>query len=351
MADVAFSDAARGWAAGTACVDSTQTCTLLVDSTTDGGQSWGPPHRIGQFPVSAYGSAYPSLVKIRFIGSNVWVAGPGIYESHDSGATWMQTVYSPIVELEPAGTSAWAMGDCTSADPTVQCVLFTSPIGSNVWSRAAVQPPTAGGTGGPTGVPILERAPNMVDFLVSGSAQDANQTLLVSRDDGGSWTQRALPCTLGVVSLRSPDGTTVWMLCGGGAGSGPKAVYVSHDSGRTWHERAASVTSPPVGTISSAGYASSLAVTLDVGLIGSLRAGVIRSADGGRTWREVGATDTCLTNGNGVNELWFLPSGDGWALEQGADGDPGCPLLVRTTDGGVTWRAAGAPLGWSAIQR
>jgi hypothetical protein len=232
-------------------------------------------------------------------------------------------------------------------------VLFTSPVGSDVWSRAAVQPPLTNGTGGASGVPVLERAPHQVDFLVSGNSQYANQSLVVTRDDGRSWTQRQLPCSLDVVGLRSLDGTTVWMLCGGGggAGSGPKAVYVSQDSGRTWQGRANNLATPPVGTISAAGYASSLAVTRgDVGLIASARAGVIRSADGGRTWRDVGSASTCLLSGNGVSELWFLASGDGWALEGGADGDLQCPLLVHTTDGGLNWSSAAAPLGWRPNQ-
>ena len=353
--DVVFSDAAHGWAAGTSCVDSTQVCTMLVDSTASGGQSWSTALRIGQFVPTQSGNAYPSAITIRFQGPNVWVAGPGIYESHDSGSTWVHPFTSPILALEPAGPTAWAIGGCTTSDPSASCVLYTSTVGSDAWTPATTQPPFSGGTGGPTWRPILERAPHGVAFLASGAPPPAatQPVLLVTVDDGRSWARRRAPCTIGIVSLRSPDGTTVWALCGGGggAGSGPKAVYMSSDAGRTWDERANNLSTPPVGVISAGGYASSLAVTRGgVGLIGSSRAGVIRSDDGGRTWRDVGAASTCLLDLNGVSELWFLSSGDGWALEENSDGGPQCPLLVRTTDGGLTWRAAGAPLGWSAFQ-
>jgi hypothetical protein len=126
---------------------------------------------------------------------------------------------------------------------------------------------------------------------------------------------------------------------------------VSHDAGQSWQERANNLSTPPVGTISSGGYASSLALTEGgAALIGSLRDGVIRSADGGHTWSDVGSASTCLLIGNGVGELWFLASGVGWALEESDDGGPQCPLLVRTTDGGLTWSPEGSPLGWTANQ-
>ena len=353
MDDVAFSDPAHGWAAGSACVNSTQTCTLLVDSTADGGRRWSSPARLGQFSLNTSGNAWPSAVNIRFQGPNVWVAGPGIYESHDSGVTWAHTFTSPILALEPAGATAWAIGGCSAADPSASCVLFTSPVGSNTWRYAAVQPPLSGGFGGANWAPVLERAPHGVAFLADGSPTTRRPLLLVTLDDGRSWSRRSQPCAIGIVSLRSPDGTTVWALCGGGggAGTGPKAVYVSHNAGQSWQERANNLSTPPVGAISASGYASSLALTRGgVGLIGSLRAGVIRSVDGGQTWSDVGSASTCLLIGNGVSELWFLSSGDGWALETNDDGGVQCPLLIRTTDGGLTWSPEGSPLGWTANQ-
>jgi hypothetical protein len=286
----------------------------------------------------------------------MWVTGPGIYESHDSGLTWKRVFSSPVEALEPAGTTAWAIAGCTIANPSGSCALFTSLIGSDVWSRAAVQPPI--------GIApysaqywvsvLLERAPHGVAFVTGGGAQPGRQPwLAITRDDGATWRQSQLPCTFGIAGLRSPDGTTVWLLCGGGggAGSGPKAVYVSSNGGTSWEERANNLSNPPVGSISGAGYASSLAVTDGgIALIGSSRAGIIRSVDGGRSWNDAGTNATCLLEGNGVTELWLLANGIGWALEENDDGGPQCPLLIRTTNAGLSWNSERAPLGWTAIQ-
>ena len=258
--------------------------------------------------------------------------------------------------LEPANTTAWAIAGCTIADPSASCALLTSPIGSDDWSCAAVQPPI--------GIApysaqfwvslVLERAPHGVAFVTGGSAQPGGQPwLAITRDDGATWHKSQLPCTFGIAGLRSPDGTTVWLLCGGGggAGSGPKAVYVSSNGGTSWEERANNQSNPPVGSISGAGYASSLAVTdRGIALIGSSRAGIIRSIDGGRSWNDVGSNATCLLEGNGVTELWLLANGVGWALEENDDGGPPCPLLIRTTNAGLTWNPEPAPLGWPSTQ-
>ena len=263
---------------------------------------------------------------------------------------------SPVVALEAAGATAWAIADCAIADPSTSCVLFTSPIGSDAWSRAGVQPPIeAAGYGGPEWPPVvLERAPHGVAFIAGGSEQPGSHALLaITRDDGGTWRQSQLPCTFGIAGLRSPNGTTVWLLCGGGggAGSGPKAVYVSMNGGTSWQERANNLSNPPVGSISGAGYASGLAVTSGgVALISSLRGGIIRSVDEGRSWHDVGSNATCLLEGNGVTELWLLANGAGWALEENDDGGPQCPLLIRTTNAGLTWTSERAPLGWTALQ-
>ena len=355
VSDVAFSNAVRGWAVGSSCVDSTQTCTTLVDETSDAGASWTRPISLGQFPeYTSAGIWSPTTLSIRFVGANLWVSGPGIYESHDGGLTWKRVFSSPVVALEAAGATAWAIADCAIADPSTSCVLFTSPIGSDAWSRAGVQPPIeAAGYGGPEWPPVvLERAPHGVAFIAGGSEQPGSHALLaITRDDGGTWRQSQLPCTFGIAGLRSPNGTTVWLLCGGGggAGSGPKAVYVSMNGGTSWQERANNLSNPPVGSISGAGYASGLAVTSGgVALISSLRGGIIRSVDEGRSWHDVGSNATCLLEGNGVTELWLLANGAGWALEENDDGGPQCPLLIRTTNAGLTWTSERAPLGWTA---
>ncbi len=357
VSEVAFSDAVHGWAVGASCVDSTQTCTVLVDHTLNAGASWSTPAALGQYPEEGSpGGAPATPLSIRFLGANLWVSGPGIYESHDGGLLWKHVFNMPVEALEPADGTAWAIAGCSIPDPSATCVLVTSPVGSDLWTRAAVQPPigiAAFSAQGWVSV-VLERAPNGVAFVTGGSAQPGSRPwVAITRDDGATWRKSLLPCTFGIAGLRSPDGTTVWVLCGGGgsAGNGPKAVYVSRNGGTTWEDRANNVSDPPVGIISGSGYANSLAVTAaGIALVSSSRAGIIRSVDGGRIWNNSGSNATCLLEGNGVTELWFLANGLGWALEENDDGGPGCPLLIRTTDAGLNWTAESAPLGWTALQ-
>lgn len=355
VADIAFADALHGWAVGSACVESTQMCNVLVDSSADGGVTWTPAITLGQLSENAStGNAYPISLGVRAEGTNVWVAAgaAGIYESHDAGKSWVHSYTSPVVAIAAGSTTAWAIAGC--ADVGSSCVLYSSPVGSNAWTPTANQPSIRSGSGGPTWIPLLEVAPNGAVFVVDRSAQPASPAqLLLTTDGGHSWLHYELPCTVGVVGLQTSDGKTLWALCGGGggAGGGPKAVYVSGDSGVTWQERANNIATPPVGSIAFGGYASSLALTeQNVALVGSQRAGILRSADGGRIWTAVGSHTTCLLDGNGVVKLRFLPSGDGWALEENDNGDPQCPLVARTTDGGLTWLPGGAPLGWSPNQ-
>ena len=201
---------------------------------------------------------------------------------------------------------------------------------------------------------VMERAPHGFAFIAGGGPQVGSPAwVAVTRNNGETWHTSPLPCNFGIVGLRSPNGITVWLLCGGGggAGSGPKAIYVSLDGGTSWQERTNNLSTPTVGTISDAGYASSLAVTVDgIALVGSMRAGIIRSVDGGRSWYDVGSNATCLLQGNGVDELWLLATGVGWALEENDDGGTLCPLLIRTSNAGLTWSPRSAPLGWTANQ-
>jgi hypothetical protein len=356
VSEVAFGDAVYGWAVGSSCVDSTQTCTLIVDKTSNAGATWSAPIRLGQYPEEESSGGGPGTpLNIRFVGANIWVSGPGIYESHNYGSTWKRAFTAPVEVLEPADGSAWAIAGCTVADPAASCTLFTSPIGSDAWSRSAVQPPiSAAGYSGPdSALVLMERAPHGVAFIAGGGPQSGSQGwVAITRDDGETWHRSPLACTFGIVGIRSPDGTNVWILCGGGggAGNGPKAIYVSSNGGTSWQVRANNVSNPPVGSISGSGYASSLAVTEGgIALISSIRAGIIRSVDGGHTWDAVGSNATCLLEDNGVDELWLLANGVGWALEENDDGGD-CPLLIRTSNAGLTWNAETAPLGWTADQ-
>lgn len=352
VSGVTFADANHGWAVGTSCLSSADTCDVLVDSSADGGATWSPAAVVAQYATIPVPPVSGGALSVSAEGDNVWVdAGPaGLYESHDAGSNWVHSFTSPVLAVAAGPTAAWALVGCYPAG--TPCVLYTSKVGSDSWRVAPSQPPFTAESSGQT-----RELPSAIDVTQNGAVLlfnlGAPPQFLLSADGGQSWVSHRLPCAIGVESLQTVDGKVLWALCVGaqGASQETKAVYVSDDSGLTWEERANDMVTPPVGNISVGGYAGRLELTeQDVALVGAERGGIQRSSDGGRTWAPVRPPASCAYGDNNVDLQWFLPSGDGWALEGNDNGDPKCPLLIRTTDGGITWESGGAPLGWTPNQ-
>ena len=78
VSDVAFSDSLHGWAVGSSCVDSTQTCTLLADNTSNAGASWSRPISFGKFPEETSAGVWaPATLSIRYVGAKHVGERPG----------------------------------------------------------------------------------------------------------------------------------------------------------------------------------------------------------------------------------------------------------------------------------
>jgi hypothetical protein len=95
---------------------------------------------IGTIAMTPNGDPFAN-VDVRFQGNNVWVFGPNIYQSHDNGRTWRETLSGPILALEPYQREVWAVTGC-SAEYTTGCTprLMVSAVTSNAWSIASPQP-------------------------------------------------------------------------------------------------------------------------------------------------------------------------------------------------------------------
>ena len=336
LTSIAFSDAHHGWAVGAFC--STK-CFVELSTTVDGGNKWSALHTVG---VVSPVSETPTPPAIRFVGQNGWIFGPGIFETHDGGTTWIQSVTSTVLALEPYADTVWAI-TCATPPPTCHGLMLASQPGSDGWIPAAVQPPIADGTLLPGTAPLaMERAGGGATFLSTVAAGGA-QGLYVTGDLGKSWSTLSAPCSR-IVSIRSLDSHRVWILCSTGCctGNSLKSVYVSDDGGGSWQKRS-QAGATMTGSIPFTGSADALIVTSQTtALFGaSGTAGLWRTSDSGVTWSPV-FTDACIQGGEPVDEVWFVDALHGWALAA-RGGASRCPPLLRTTDGGQSWASIPSP--------
>lgn len=150
----------------------------------------------------------------------------------------------------------------------------------------------------------------------------------VSADGGTTWGELALEAD--VFSVAFTDGSIY-------AGSEPSALFVSADDGRTWRELESvqDIPSRPTWSFPPRPWTSHVRWIApnphdpELLLVGIELGGLMRSEDGGRTWRDhaPGAQPD-------VHSLAWHPSERGRAYEAGGGG------AAWSFDAGLTWRRA-----------
>ena len=164
-----------------------------------------------------------------------------------------------------------------------------------------------------------------------------------TRDSGASWQPIGARCSsslyLGLADLQFVSRDHGWALCSGCAATIMmcKLVAETHDGGRTWHENAGVSRSghDHSGGLSLAGHPAGIFFLPDGhGWYWEGRGFLWRTIDGGHEWRRLDLLEP------GVNELAgmsFVSDDVGFATFR----EPGGEFyVVRTTDGGVTWRSS-----------
>jgi hypothetical protein len=154
-----------------------------------------------------------------------------------------------------------------------------------------------------------------------------------------------------VAALAIDPGDPGHLLAGAGG------VWESRDAGRSWRPRTDDQPSPAIGAVAFApgDPAVAYAGTGQGEPLAALGVGLLRSGDGGASWRLLAAT----TGG-----LWASPDGGGswqrrlagrsWAVSPGADGEllaGGEHGLHRSEDGGTTWRRVELPSAPGSLDR
>lgn len=300
-----------------------------VAATANYGRSWtkadappaGPPD--GDSGVS----------QIRFLEPrNGWAYGPGLYVTHNGGATWAKAsgVRGRVIDLATVNGSAYAVAaSCTGsgsdyASGCTNFTLYTSPYYSDSFQ------PVAGASGKGEVQPGGLQLTNGSGYLLAG------QVLFTGSPNGGPWQaittgRGTVPACLaakghkvapGESGLLAPAaGRTVYLFCQGPGGS---VLYTSADAGATWQLS---------GPVRSQGTGTSLAVAPGSGtLILATTAGIYYAPDA-RNWHQASLPGQVPAGGFSFIGMTTQQSGVAVAA------DPTSKQLYVTSDGGLTWQA------------
>lgn len=257
----------------------------------------------------------------------------------NSGTTWAaQPLPAPVVNVAMVGDWLWALScpPAAGSTGTLRCgpVLERIPLVGGAWESLPL--PSLNASIAPK---LMVVSPDIVVLLVSVYG-DTPGILAVTTDGGQNWNLQASPTGPGNlcqsdVSLTAASPSDWWLLCNGAAaaGSSTKALMRTFDGGKTWRTVAAvtSLVAPPQpGSLTPAEpdfMASGSSNELWLAGFNTLT----ESADGGVTWTNVPGVNE---QGQPAGSFDVLSSSVAWLLA------PGIGLWATTN--GTTWRPIGA---------
>ncbi|MDZ4169280.1 MAG: YCF48-related protein [Coriobacteriia bacterium] len=360
VSNIAFVDATHGWATGIGFDAESY-------STVDGGVTW---RSMGAFARRATKKA------IAFAdASNGWAVGQqGVTErTRDGGRTWemqVEPVAGPELMAVDAvdATHVWAVGGIPMSGAGF---IRHSSNGGATWVVQKSGLPSA-----LTGVAFADRT--------HGVAVGQNGTLLVTKNGGATWTQASLPraSALGrafaghINGVAWANGTRVFAAGYGGA------LFASPDRGVTWTDESDPAITADFTSIGAAGgsrvwvtagtrlyrftytppptkwtkrVSGTTAGLFDVDFVDATHGWavgggglVLKTTDGAKTWKRVGAGATSAT----LTGVDFVDRSTGWAVGRFPVATPLAPtVILRTDDGGATWKPQAHPNDGTFIRR
>jgi len=323
---VSFVSASDGYLLGitlSGCASST-TSTVVLRKTTDGGLHWtalpAPPAPWGGIAPDGTGRIpADGVTSVLFADArDGWAYGPGLWATHDGGATWRQVGTSGGRAVQAMTASGGQVLASLGAHPVA---VETTPASRDAW-----RPVPGAGDGGTGAVPVLTARAGTGYAVSPAIGQfDADVPMLTGPADGSArWASRPLPCRPGAIALTAVTATRLLLACAL-LGTHPATTYLysSSDAGARWtrfavlglFDGASTIEQAPDGTM----------------LIAGIYDGVELSRDGGRTWtRPAVVDDSDSIQGGGQLAASLVTSEDGYVL-----GYLG-PLWI-TRDAGRTW--------------
>lgn len=295
--------------------------------TQNGGRTWrrsAPPHvrdmgdliaRVEQVDFLDKSSGWLLAVDVRGGLRPGWVRHAELDWTRDGGRTWHWTIpdgcCGQVSFLTPS--RGWFLG---------RSQLFATSDGGSTWTRAARTPFSYG-------------TPTFVDAR-HGVAVVPKTGLYRTADGGRRWRAVRLAGRPDVLPNVAAFGKRLVVPAERAAPDPRLVVYVSEDGGATWQARPAPAWwTPLIGSNDASEFS---AASSTVWFAAGWRKLAV-STDAGRSWRQVRVDLPPRWTIAGIS---FTSPRTGWAIfQQSGAAAARRSVLMRTTDGGRHWTAAG----------
>jgi hypothetical protein len=283
----------------------------------------------GSFWTQATGTGNRTINEVTFSSDGRgWAAtDDGLFTSTDNGENWVQ-VPLPVsgqalvqdVTVDPTNPAVVWVGLGQFLGGTSTQLIFRSTNTGASWDD--VTPPVTIGLGA-TVVAVDPANPQRVYAAFTGNFGSGNE-LWVTTNGGASWEERSFGFPNHIINDVAFGNGRVWVAGGQDFGSQFIGLYSSPDDGLSWTEHSAAWPSRA---------ATSIAFDPSDGqriFVGTTRAGVMFSDDGGVTWESSrGGTGTYQ-----VNDIEFVPASSTIYLGMGS------VAVLKSTNGGAAFSAA-----------
>jgi len=302
-----FVTPAEGWLLGRSPCASGACTTVL--HTVDGGAHWSavgaPNAAISNRP--GIGADPAQVAAIRFTSKlDGWIWGPSLYATHDGGTTWRSVDAKPVLALDAASGTAWALvAACGELAGCTQVQLLHSSTANDLWS------PTDDVISSENLAVQLRVEPSQRWVLAGG--------MVFAARTGDRLAGLATPCDdpTTPVGLATNDDRQVVVQC---RAAGANELTLSDDAGAHW--------STPFSAPAAIDQVASNGQGTLLGAASGGATNLSRSSDGGQTWTTVAA----LAEPGAWTDLSFLSADDAIAVLWDR-------ALWASHDGGATWAA------------
>ena len=305
---------------------------FVLDTTSDGGQTWSGPLAVPNGDGDSFETLAPQGAGKAVVFEAVYEAGwangdfvgTRVERTTDGGATWLAPTMLKGVEFVDAAFSSSTKGWAT--DDNAGCWLWRTTNGGASWHKAHramlgahiltvgddVWVVSAGSSGslhssdgGRTWQTLPRLSASCISFSDPSNGWIADGAGYRRTTDGGKTWQRITPASQETVgSLAAVGDETVWGVSG--------RVIKTTDGGQHWR----SASKRQVAALAAVSALRAWAV--------GGRGLIIHTTDGGHHWARQPSGVTV-----GLSDVFFLDARHGWAS--------GGNKLLRTIDGGRRW--------------